>query len=380
MTSTVDPTRAITEEEPFAMAQAKPTESRSVARYKDVYGNPIVEPDLSNPTRSRWERPLETIRSFEAQINKDMRRQSAFVVVDQIDNMDQTQKQVQHTSGPFDPSLYHRNNGAQRYAPVDAYTRNPQGSGYYHHGGNSQDSFDRHGGPYSSRHQSLRSNGHPPVEQIPPISHINSYGRPGQDAGSTRYSDPRRHPSGDYQRRGSPGNWQESYNYNSDPNSESSSFGSNNPNDFDVQFGDAPLQLGFSSQLEGHYTNGSAQAGTVFPNASGYANNNGYTGLGQDQSRNPYRNGEMSPNNPYNNLNNNNGGYAGTDEYNGNPTSPSGSSGPHSPGSVQKKAVPPPPPPPQAAASAQFTPPAAPIIAPPEPKKKKGLLKRLSKS
>ena len=53
--------------------------------------------------------------------------------------MDQTQKQVQHTSGPFDPSLYHRNNGAQRYAPVDAYNRNSQGSGYYHHGGNSQD-------------------------------------------------------------------------------------------------------------------------------------------------------------------------------------------------------------------------------------------------
>lgn len=33
---------------------------------KDSYGQEITEPDLSNPTRSRHERPLDTIRSFEA--------------------------------------------------------------------------------------------------------------------------------------------------------------------------------------------------------------------------------------------------------------------------------------------------------------------------
>ncbi|ORY80330.1 hypothetical protein BCR37DRAFT_330834, partial [Protomyces lactucae-debilis] len=32
---------------------------------KDVYGRHIDQPDLSNPTRSRFERPLDTIRSFE---------------------------------------------------------------------------------------------------------------------------------------------------------------------------------------------------------------------------------------------------------------------------------------------------------------------------
>lgn len=54
--------------------------------YKDQYGNPIsalvwlryfencclliviADPDLANPTRPRLERPLETIRSFEAAI------------------------------------------------------------------------------------------------------------------------------------------------------------------------------------------------------------------------------------------------------------------------------------------------------------------------
>ncbi|CAI4216195.1 unnamed protein product [Parascedosporium putredinis] len=43
-------------------------------QHKDVYGNPISEPDKSNPTRSRWERPLDTIRSFEAAIDGPYRR------------------------------------------------------------------------------------------------------------------------------------------------------------------------------------------------------------------------------------------------------------------------------------------------------------------
>lgn len=56
--------------------------------------------------------------------------------------MDQSQKQAQHNSGPFDPSLYHRNNGAQRYAPVDAYGKevySRNGNGYYYNGQGSQD-------------------------------------------------------------------------------------------------------------------------------------------------------------------------------------------------------------------------------------------------
>ena len=33
---------------------------------RDIYGNDIPEPDRSNPTRSKHERPLDTIRQFEA--------------------------------------------------------------------------------------------------------------------------------------------------------------------------------------------------------------------------------------------------------------------------------------------------------------------------
>ena len=35
----------------------------------------LVDPDLSNPTRRRLERPLETIMSFEAAIDREYRRQ-----------------------------------------------------------------------------------------------------------------------------------------------------------------------------------------------------------------------------------------------------------------------------------------------------------------
>lgn len=37
---------------------------------------PAADPDRSNPTRSRWERPLDTIRSFEAAIDGGSSRKS----------------------------------------------------------------------------------------------------------------------------------------------------------------------------------------------------------------------------------------------------------------------------------------------------------------
>ncbi|CDR44935.1 CYFA0S16e00232g1_1 [Cyberlindnera fabianii] len=38
----------------------------------DVFGKPIPQPDISNPTRARDERPLDTIRSFEYAITGDL--------------------------------------------------------------------------------------------------------------------------------------------------------------------------------------------------------------------------------------------------------------------------------------------------------------------
>ncbi|KAF9879794.1 hypothetical protein CkaCkLH20_02605 [Colletotrichum karsti] len=66
-----DPTVAMSEAEPSAvqaMTKSSLAPLRSI-QHKDGLGNPIAEPDRSNPTRSRWERPLDTIRSFEAAID-----------------------------------------------------------------------------------------------------------------------------------------------------------------------------------------------------------------------------------------------------------------------------------------------------------------------
>lgn len=38
---------------------------------RDVFGQPINTPDISNPTRARDERPLDTIRSFEYAVSGD---------------------------------------------------------------------------------------------------------------------------------------------------------------------------------------------------------------------------------------------------------------------------------------------------------------------
>ncbi|EAQ93365.1 hypothetical protein CHGG_01600 [Chaetomium globosum CBS 148.51] len=59
------------EAEPSAVATTVKSSLASLRsiQHKDVFGNPIPEPDRSNPTRSRWERPLDTIRSFEAAID-----------------------------------------------------------------------------------------------------------------------------------------------------------------------------------------------------------------------------------------------------------------------------------------------------------------------
>ncbi|KAK2734002.1 hypothetical protein FQN55_003063 [Onygenales sp. PD_40] len=65
-----DPTLAMNELQPSAIALQKSNlESLRSIQHKDVYGNPITDPDLSNPTRHRFERPLDTIRSFEAAID-----------------------------------------------------------------------------------------------------------------------------------------------------------------------------------------------------------------------------------------------------------------------------------------------------------------------
>ncbi|KGM92179.1 uncharacterized protein PADG_11717 [Paracoccidioides brasiliensis Pb18] len=83
-----DPTRAIQELQPSRYSLQKSNlESLRSIQHKDIYGNLITDPDLSNPTRHRFERPLDTIRSFEAAIDGSyMNRRASYVRGDESTN------------------------------------------------------------------------------------------------------------------------------------------------------------------------------------------------------------------------------------------------------------------------------------------------------
>lgn len=78
LTTKADPSMAITEAEPSAVASGVRSSMAPIRaiQHRDNQGNPIADPDRSNPTRSRWERPLDTIRSFEAAIDGNYSRKS----------------------------------------------------------------------------------------------------------------------------------------------------------------------------------------------------------------------------------------------------------------------------------------------------------------
>ncbi|GAB7346630.1 hypothetical protein MBLNU459_g1767t1 [Dothideomycetes sp. NU459] len=76
--SKANPNSAINEAQPgdIAVTEKVTIDSLRSVQHKDSQGNPISEPDLSNPTRPRWERPLDTIRSFERAIDGGYKRRS----------------------------------------------------------------------------------------------------------------------------------------------------------------------------------------------------------------------------------------------------------------------------------------------------------------
>ncbi|KAI9727885.1 MAG: hypothetical protein M1828_005290 [Chrysothrix sp. TS-e1954] len=75
--SKANPNRAIAEAQPADRTLDPNTLSniRNV-QWKDTEGNVITDPDISNPTRHRLERPLDTIRSFEAAIDSGYKRRN----------------------------------------------------------------------------------------------------------------------------------------------------------------------------------------------------------------------------------------------------------------------------------------------------------------
>jgi hypothetical protein len=138
-----NPNAAMNEAQPIAAALEKPTlQSLRSFQHKDSQGNDIVDPDLSNPTRSRWERPLDTIKSFEAAIDGEYRRRAQSMRADQTDIMSGYNSRRS--------SYYGNGHEQNRYSRASYYGRGQHGrdSGYEH--------GDSMGGPVGGPPQRMR--------------------------------------------------------------------------------------------------------------------------------------------------------------------------------------------------------------------------------
>ncbi|EEB06216.1 fungal protein [Schizosaccharomyces japonicus yFS275] len=65
-----NPSVAITEPEPYEQAVSS-DRPKSTHIPKDYYGQKIDEPDVNNPTRWKFERPLDTVRAWHKLIDVD---------------------------------------------------------------------------------------------------------------------------------------------------------------------------------------------------------------------------------------------------------------------------------------------------------------------
>ncbi|KAK8181549.1 hypothetical protein HDK77DRAFT_486043 [Phyllosticta capitalensis] len=100
-----NPNAAMEEAQPVAQQlEAATLGSLRAIQHKDEHGNPISDPDLSNPTRSRWERPLDTIRKFEQQIDGEYKHSGP-------EFSGYTSRRSSYHGGGYDP---HRHNNGSR--------------------------------------------------------------------------------------------------------------------------------------------------------------------------------------------------------------------------------------------------------------------------
>ncbi|KAL4870814.1 hypothetical protein BDV12DRAFT_165287 [Aspergillus spectabilis] len=139
-----DPMIAMSEAQPNLVALEKSNlGSLRGMQHKDQYGNPIVEPDLSNPTRPRFERPLDTIRSFEAAIYGPYSSRPASyarTAEDSTPGADYSRRSSYYNgyangqNGHYNDRGYH--NSRPNYSRPNSYIDN--GNGHYNGGGPSE--------------------------------------------------------------------------------------------------------------------------------------------------------------------------------------------------------------------------------------------------
>ncbi|KAK5077515.1 hypothetical protein LTR70_009593 [Exophiala xenobiotica] len=138
-----DPTNPLHEAQPGQVAlEHSNLEDIRVGQYKDWEGNVITDPDRSNPTRPRMERPLDTIRAFNAAAEGTSSRRSSYQRPPSFSGWENGPAQRGSNYGP--PNGMYSQSGRPGPRSVSG------GSGYYRHssyGYMRPDSFPEEGGP-----------------------------------------------------------------------------------------------------------------------------------------------------------------------------------------------------------------------------------------
>lgn len=196
-TSKANPNAAITELQPGVKAILEEntlTPLRGV-QHRDAYGNVITDPDLSNPTRPRLERPLDTIRSFEKAIDNGYKRRSGYMRSESYGNGNESQYAGSRRNSGYGIDAYNQNR-----------TMNSNNGGYY--GGQRPDSYAAGPSGPPRRYPASRMNSEPMMYNNGqrPHPHAHQHSQDTMNTGVTNGSD-------------STGPWANS----TDPSSENSS-------------------------------------------------------------------------------------------------------------------------------------------------------------
>ncbi|RDW86703.1 uncharacterized protein DSM5745_03345 [Aspergillus mulundensis] len=177
-----DPMLAMSEAQPNLVALEKSNlGSLRAMQHKDQYGNIISEPDLSNPTRPRFERPLDTIRSFEAAIyGQYASRPTSYAQPEGGDYSRRSSYYNQYPNGQnrqYNDRGYHGGR-PNNYSRPNSYMDN--GNGYYNGGGPSESyyPYNQNGGR-RPRQQPRGHSEQPSYSSQPSGYSQNAYGQTG---------------------------------------------------------------------------------------------------------------------------------------------------------------------------------------------------------
>ncbi|KAF7537439.1 hypothetical protein G7054_g3724 [Neopestalotiopsis clavispora] len=237
-----DPTMAMQEAEPSAVARAainwdeKPP--LSSIQHKDASGNIIADPDRSNPTRSKWERPLDTIRSFEAAFDDGYSSRQSVYRADS-DSQSTWNRRSSYYGNSNGPRFPHEG----YYGGRSGSTQRPDSVNYDPRSGGPRDSYfdgfdSGAGGPYGGNAPRNRFSRQPTEQYSHPAVNRNVYPSPGN------------HRSYETVASGSgSASYGEHSGYQTDPtSSENSSINRRSPqkrqqepqNDYGISFGQTP--------------------------------------------------------------------------------------------------------------------------------------------